>query len=193
MSPAGLFFKAVKNKNWPHTYQRLISHSGTKCYCCLKYSIIFSTHFLISSQKTTKYLSEGKISFDCLFKQAGGARRREEVHLERQCPAHNWFLYSKTEPVFLNVYGAQESIPRNEFRQPMYPGGPVRQLYSSSVPSPHRLFTNSSSVRYSVPLFVQALHYTIVISPRPLHFLLSLFGRLKGTVWRYQKTPFFHG
>jgi hypothetical protein len=24
----------------------------------------------------------------------------------------------KTEPVFLNVYGAQESIPRNEFRQP---------------------------------------------------------------------------
>jgi hypothetical protein len=24
-----------------------------------------------------------------------------------------------TEPVFLNVYGAQESIPRNEFRQPM--------------------------------------------------------------------------
>jgi hypothetical protein len=25
------------------------------------------------------------------------------------------------EPVFLNVYGAQESIPRNEFRQPMLP------------------------------------------------------------------------
>jgi hypothetical protein len=23
------------------------------------------------------------------------------------------------EPVLLNVYGAQESIPRNEFRQPM--------------------------------------------------------------------------
>ncbi len=23
------------------------------------------------------------------------------------------------EPVFLNVYGAQESIPRNEFRQPL--------------------------------------------------------------------------
>jgi hypothetical protein len=23
------------------------------------------------------------------------------------------------EPVFLNVFGAQESIPRNEFRQPM--------------------------------------------------------------------------
>jgi hypothetical protein len=24
-----------------------------------------------------------------------------------------------TEPVFLNVYGAQESIPRHQFRQPM--------------------------------------------------------------------------
>jgi hypothetical protein len=25
-------------------------------------------------------------------------------------------------------------------RQPMYPGGPVRQPYSYSVPGPHRLF-----------------------------------------------------
>ncbi len=25
----------------------------------------------------------------------------------------------ESEPVFLNVYGAPESIPRNEFRQPM--------------------------------------------------------------------------
>jgi len=31
-----------------------------------------------------------------------------------------------TEPVFLNVYGALESKPRNEFRQPKKPGGPVR-------------------------------------------------------------------
>jgi hypothetical protein len=27
--------------------------------------------------------------------------------------------HKPVEPVFLNVYGAQESIPRNEFRQPM--------------------------------------------------------------------------
>jgi hypothetical protein len=32
------------------------------------------------------------------------------------------------EPVFVNNYGAQESIPRNRFRQPMSPGGPVRQV-----------------------------------------------------------------
>ncbi len=51
-----------------------------------------------------------------------------------------------TEPEFLNFYGAQESIPRNQFRQPMYPGGPVRQPYSYSVPSPYRLFKNTSTV-----------------------------------------------
>ncbi len=28
-------------------------------------------------------------------------------------------LQYSTEPVFLNVFGGQESIPRNEFRQPM--------------------------------------------------------------------------
>jgi hypothetical protein len=32
----------------------------------------------------------------------------------------------ETEPVLLNVYGAPELMPRNEFRQPMEPGGPVR-------------------------------------------------------------------
>ncbi len=43
---------------------------------------------------------------------------------------------------FLNFEGAQKSIPRNQFRQP---GGPVRQYYSYSVPSPFRLFKNSST------------------------------------------------
>ncbi len=36
---------------------------------------------------------------------------------------------------------SKESIPG----PPMQPGGPVRQPYSYSVPSPHRLFKNSSS------------------------------------------------
>ncbi len=30
-----------------------------------------------------------------------------------------WAEVGRAEPVFLNVYGALESIPRNEFRQPM--------------------------------------------------------------------------
>jgi hypothetical protein len=60
-------------------------------------------------------------------------------------------IYAKTtvhcspEPVLFNVYGALELNPRNEFRQPVLPGGTVRKPYSSSVPSPHRLFKNSSS------------------------------------------------
>jgi hypothetical protein len=37
------------------------------------------------------------------------------------------FLSDGVMPVFLNVYGARESIPRNEFRQPIYVAwGPVR-------------------------------------------------------------------
>jgi hypothetical protein len=36
-------------------------------------------------------------------------------------------------------------IPRNQFRQPMQPGKPVRQPYSYSVPNPHRLFKNFST------------------------------------------------
>ncbi len=34
-------------------------------------------------------------------------------------PWNNKRVWVSPEPVFLNVYGAQESIPRNEFRQPM--------------------------------------------------------------------------
>jgi hypothetical protein len=36
-----------------------------------------------------------------------------------QCLQNETIKGEITEPVFLNVYGAQESIPRNEFRQPM--------------------------------------------------------------------------
>ncbi len=39
--------------------------------------------------------------------------------------------------------------PWNRFRQPMQPGGPVRQPYSYSVPSPHRLFQNYSTAQLS--------------------------------------------
>ncbi len=59
---------------------------------------------------------------------------------------------TQAEPVFVNVYGAQESIPRNRFRQPLKPAGPVRQIGLSYRPtgweSISRLlkrFTNTSS------------------------------------------------
>ncbi len=44
--------------------------------------------------------------------------------------------FSTPGAVFLNIYGAQESIPSNRFRQP---GGPVRKLYSYSVPIPPQI------------------------------------------------------
>ncbi len=55
------------------------------------------------------------------------ARKREEKYQDqikqlniRLKQADSRFLISSsTEPVFLNVYGAQESIPRNEYRQSM--------------------------------------------------------------------------
>ncbi len=39
---------------------------------------------------------------------------------------NRFLLRSDFRARILNVYGAPESIPRNEFRQPMWPGGPVR-------------------------------------------------------------------
>jgi hypothetical protein len=50
--------------------------------------------------------------------------RNTEVRQEnwRNGPGKDsWSLVKEKlpEPVFLNVYGAQESIPRNAFRQPM--------------------------------------------------------------------------
>ncbi len=55
------------------------------------------------------------------------------------------------EPEFVIVEGAQESISRNGFRQPMYPGGPVRQIGLSYRPAmQHRLAE-------SIPEFLKRL------------------------------------
>jgi hypothetical protein len=40
--------------------------------------------------------------------------------------------YNKSEPVFLNVYGAQESISRHQFRQPMYS---LAGRYDNAIPT----------------------------------------------------------
>ncbi len=41
------------------------------------------------------------------------------VHMPWHATSCLCCMLTRAEPVFLNVYGAQESIPRNEFRQPM--------------------------------------------------------------------------
>ncbi len=54
------------------------------------------------------------------------------------CKVHNMSLrYIKTF-----------TEPKNQFCQPVYPGEPVQQPYSYSVPSPHTLLKNSSTVQH---------------------------------------------
>ncbi len=69
------------------------------------------------------------------------AERADKLPLFLLCPHMYSVDYSQrhSESELLNYEGAQESIPRNQLRQPMQPGGPVRQHYSYSVPSSHRL------------------------------------------------------
>ncbi len=54
------------------------------------------------------------------------------------------YLKHESEPVFLNFYGAQESIP------PAFVAWPVRQPNFYWVLFPHRLFQNSSMVWISI-------------------------------------------
>ncbi len=59
------------------------------------------------------------------------------VHCSNEIRVRIW-----PELEFSNYQGALESIPRNQFSHLMQPG-PVRQPYSYSIPSLHRLFKNS--------------------------------------------------
>jgi hypothetical protein len=50
----------------------------------------------------------------------------------------NWIEVKRTEAVFLKLLWSP-GINSKELILPAYPGGPVQQPYSSSVPSPLRL------------------------------------------------------
>jgi hypothetical protein len=45
--------------------------------------------------------------------------RKDDEENHAAFPENPSFLSDISESVFLNVFGAQKSIPRNEFRQPM--------------------------------------------------------------------------
>ncbi len=51
---------------------------------------------------------------------------------------YTFYYPLRSSETVLKLLGAQESIPRNRFRQPMQPGRPVHQPYSYSVLRPHR-------------------------------------------------------
>jgi hypothetical protein len=47
------------------------------------------------------------------------AERTRAANQPRDSGTENWLLHFQSEPEFLNFKGALESIPRNQFRQPM--------------------------------------------------------------------------
>ncbi len=86
------------------------------------------------------------ISWDCLFnrhlpscagilEQSTGARNLEGIGLS----------YRHTRARIYKLLRSLRIDSKNQFRQPVKPGGPVRQPCSHKVPSPRRLFKNSSS------------------------------------------------
>jgi hypothetical protein len=119
-----------------------------------KFSIVFIRHsvLLIAVQHTHDF------DFKIVSGQVVDRTDGKLVHLDGLNFSRAWALYNiatrshmlslpgRSSPIFFNFQGAQESIPRNQFRQPKQPGGPVRKLYSYSVPSPHRLFKISGTV-----------------------------------------------
>ncbi len=67
----------------------------------------------------------------------------------------------------------------NRFRQPMLPGGPVRQPYSNSVPSPHRLLKIPELNVHSVVLLsfyaLYCSYFHILLHGRALKLLYAVF------------------
>jgi hypothetical protein len=84
-------------------------------------------------------------------------------------------VHSKTyisiyEPLFLNVYGTQESIPRTEFCQPMYPG--LAGRYDNPIPT--RSLALTDCLKTPVPEIIDPVFAKTSQNAR---FLLSEYER----------------
>jgi hypothetical protein len=64
---------------------------------------------------------------------------KNDTKLSELLREYQLIMLERAEPVFLNVYGARESIPRNEFRQSTWRAGTITLFLLGSY-SPHRLF-----------------------------------------------------
>ncbi len=96
-----VFFEPLKVVNTHTTEKSLIRHSYKKS---LQWTT-FPSLFLVKSWTVTK----------CWITNSCSCSWEEDCKSVYRCKAE----ISKPEPVFVNVYWAQESIPRNRFRQPM--------------------------------------------------------------------------
>ncbi len=89
----------------------------------------------------------------------------------------------ETGPEFVNVQGAQEQIPRNRFRRPMQPGGPVRQTgLQYRYARLHRMMESIPGLRKRLQILAQVLEYRTIDSfvercwfPCQLHVLNQQF------------------
>jgi hypothetical protein len=103
----------------------------------LKYVFISVGKLILLHDNFFRYL----LTFTCL-------------NMEKNCKSGHFLDANQNLDLrVIKLLKAQESIPRNQFRQPMRPGGPVRRPYSHSVPNPHRLFKNFSTGSVPLPVY----------------------------------------
>ena len=99
---------SVKMEN---QYLEMVAKSNIKTYkrlFCFNSQLCFLQKYLYS----LKYLKKKNVNIEFLNPDfAADFKSFESVPKQ--------IVRFSSEPVFLNVYGGQESSPRNEFRQPM--------------------------------------------------------------------------
>ncbi len=103
----------IYRTNWNWKVYKEIKVGGILNFC-LPYHLVIqplqnSHRYVLAPQKRNKRVG------------GGGDRQFIRCHFQPSDPPllENLLFLPAHQPVFLNVYGAQESIPRNEFRQAM--------------------------------------------------------------------------
>jgi hypothetical protein len=117
----------------------LSSYDTCECFC--DWSVLFGCLTVIGEPPEHPALHHGLHGLPLQVGEAG----RVPESLGKGVAVDLQFGDLHTEPEFLNF-----KEPRNRFQginssRPMPSGGPVRQSNSDSVPSPYRLFKNSST------------------------------------------------
>jgi hypothetical protein len=121
-----------------------LSREGEPGYCeLLSLSILVVKQFINASRISIIFkvlivipIFRNNISTFCWLSTSANVDCRTTDSYSKDEPSWSCQTRRESEAVFLNFKGAQESISRNKFRQAVQPGGPVRQPYSYSVPSP---------------------------------------------------------
>ncbi len=98
---------------------------------------------------------------------------RGSIHPPLQLHFRRW----NTEPEFVKVWGAQESIPRNRIRQPMEPGGPVRHSYLDRFLGLLKLLQIRAQYVWETEWLLESVAF--VLLTRPVCYYLKLIIHLQ--------------